>query len=62
MNEPTPQPEQMKRELKQAGWLAMRPTIWKAPTGLLYIGPREAWLVMTGARPADCWITHRIVQ
>lgn len=41
-----PTPERMIAELEAAGWLAITPGAWRAPSGKLYIGPDHAWAVM----------------
>ena len=39
--------ERWKRELREAGWIEYRITIWRAPGGQLFRGPYHAWQVMT---------------
>jgi len=31
------------RELEAAGWAPVRPTVWRAPDGRLFVGPDQAW-------------------
>jgi hypothetical protein len=31
------------RELEAAGWAPVRPTVWRAPDGRLFVGPAQAW-------------------
>lgn len=31
------------KELKEAGWRPMTSTIWRSPTGKLFLGPYGAW-------------------
>ncbi len=45
--DPRPTIEQQIAELERAGWSAtMTPTIWRSPTGRLYLGPHGAWKYM----------------
>lgn len=38
--------ERWKRELYAAGWVSQRSTVWRAPSGALYLGPYGAWKAM----------------
>jgi len=41
-----PRIETMIAELKAAGWIEVRETLWKCPYGWHYRGPYHAWKVM----------------
>ena len=43
-----PDTEEMKRELKAAGWNQFRMTMWRSPGGQYYRGPYGAWKHMKG--------------
>lgn len=38
--------EQQIAELKAAGWIRVRRTLWKAPIGGYFLGPHGAWKAM----------------
>jgi hypothetical protein len=42
--------DRMAAELKAAGWTAQTPSIWKSPSGQLFLGPAGAWRLMNGLR------------
>jgi hypothetical protein len=42
--------EQMVEDLKQAGWIAVRSTVWLSPRGERYRGPYGAWWAMEAGR------------
>lgn len=49
--------DRWQRELREAGWIEVRTTIWKAPGGELFRGPYHAWQVLN-KRKADALIKH----
>jgi hypothetical protein len=57
-----PSAEEMERDLGAARWIKTSWCSWRSPRGLLYLGPRPAWLVMTGAWPIDRCITPETPQ
>lgn len=40
--------DRMIAELKAAGWEPKTPTIWRSPSGMLFLGPAGAWHRMKG--------------
>lgn len=48
----TPTIEQMRRELKELGWVEESLTLYCAPCGCYFRGPYRAWLEATGTHVA----------
>lgn len=44
--------EMWRRELTEAGWTRLRSTLWRSPSGELFLGPYGAWTVMKRGRDA----------
>ena len=40
--------EQMKVQLKKAGWRAIHWNMWQSPSGAYFLGPYGAWKIMSG--------------
>ncbi len=38
--------KEMIRQLKKAGWVGVKTTVWKSPSGSYYLGPYQAWKQM----------------
>lgn len=55
-SEPAPSIEEQVAQLKNAGWIPLTKTCWKAPTGSgcagCFLGPHGAWKAMMRAKSA----------